>query len=145
MPDKWKIYDEIHDCGFKYKIVAAFDHMTRVDESWVQELIASGEDIEDLFAFTEAFETLDDLKQVPLGLRKMKRFGLINPIIEINLCTDIGNLGSAYTFEEKAEKVIHKSYTLTVSKENLDASVILSKFEITGTPIIFKGQIDDGL
>ena len=105
MPDKWKIYDEIQECGFKYKIVAAFSHMTRVDESWVQELIASGENIEDLFAFTEAYETLQDLKQVPLGLRKMKRFGLINPIIEVNLCTDIGNLGTELNFEEKVEKV----------------------------------------
>ena len=89
LPNKWRIYDEIQECGFKYKIVAAFSHMTRVDESWVQELVTSGESVENLFAFTEAFDTPDCLEQIPLGLRKMKRFGLINPIIEIDLCTHV--------------------------------------------------------
>ena len=89
LENKWKIYDEIENCGFQYRIVAAFSHMTRVDESWVQELVTSGENVENLFAFTEAFDTPDCLEQIPLGLRKMKRFGLINPIIEIDLCTHV--------------------------------------------------------
>ena len=81
LTNKWKIFDEIKDCGFQYKIVAAFSHMTRVDEPWVQELVASGEDVENLFAFSEAFDSLDCLDTIPLGLRKMRRFGLVNPII----------------------------------------------------------------
>ena len=67
LENKWKIYDEVKRCGFRYTVVAAFSHMTRVDDTFIQELIAEGEDPEDLFAFTEAFEHKSDLKSVPVG------------------------------------------------------------------------------
>ena len=67
LENKWKIYDEVKRCGFRYTVVAAFSHMTRVDDTFIQELIAEGEDPEDLFAFTEAFEHKNDLKSVPVG------------------------------------------------------------------------------
>ena len=72
--------------------------MTRVDEPWVQELVASGEDVKNLFAFTEAFDSPDKLEEIPLGLRKMKRFGLINPIIEIDLCTQVRTLYQLFLY-----------------------------------------------
>ena len=84
LENKWKIYDEVKRCGFKYIVVAAFSHMTRVDDTFIQELIAEGEDPKDLFAFTEAFDHKNDLKVVPVALRKMKLLGLQNPIIEID-------------------------------------------------------------
>ena len=84
LENKWKIYDEVKRCGFKYIVVAAFSHMTRVDDTFIQELIAEGEDPKDLFAFTEAFDHKNDLKVVPVALRKMKLLGLQNPIVEID-------------------------------------------------------------
>ena len=60
LPNKWRIYDEIQECGFKYKIVAAFSHMTRVDDTFIKELIdEAGNDRENFFAFTEAFENVN--------------------------------------------------------------------------------------
>ena len=70
--------------GFQYKVVAAFSHMTRVDDQFIKQLIAEGENIEDLFAFAEGFESVDDQETLPVGLRKMQTLGLINPIIEID-------------------------------------------------------------
>ena len=66
LQNKWKIYDEVKRCGFQYKVVAAFSHMTRVDDVFIQELIAEGEDPEDLFAFTEAFDDKSDFKALPV-------------------------------------------------------------------------------
>ena len=59
--------------------------MTRVDDTFIKELIAEDEDISELFAFTEAFENINDLDGIPVGLRKMRMLGLQNPIIEIDL------------------------------------------------------------
>ena len=51
--NKWKIYDEIKKCGFTFKIVASFSHMTRVDDVFVQELCAREKDLSSLLAFSE--------------------------------------------------------------------------------------------
>ena len=59
--------------------------MTRVDDKFIKQLIAEGENCEDLFAFTEAFESVDNQETLPVGLRKMKSLGLVNPIIEIDV------------------------------------------------------------
>ena len=60
LENKWKIYDEIEQCGFQYRIVAAFSHMTRVDDTFIKELIdEAGNDRENFFAFTEAFENVN--------------------------------------------------------------------------------------
>ena len=52
--EKWKIYEEVKRCGFKYIVVAAFSHMTRVDDIFCQQLVERGEDVTNMFAFSEA-------------------------------------------------------------------------------------------
>ena len=44
LENKIKIYEEVKKCGFKDIIVAAFAHMTRVDDDFCQYLIDRGED-----------------------------------------------------------------------------------------------------
>ena len=89
LENKWKIYNEVKKCGFKLIIVAAFSHMTRVDDTFIKQIVARGEDLTNLFAFTEIIESvkdgIPDTKSTPVGLVKMKALGLINPIIEIDL------------------------------------------------------------
>ena len=93
LENKRKIYDEVRKCGFQFKIVAAYSHMPRVDDSWVAEIVRDceegKEDLGNLFAFSEFFESVSqgipDTKTIPVGLRKMQEQGLINPIIEIDL------------------------------------------------------------
>ena len=85
LENKWKIYDEVKRCGFQYTVVAAFSHMTRVDDTFIQELIAEGEDPEDLFAFTEAFEHKSDLKSVPVG-KQFFNFRAQNSFKKCTLC-----------------------------------------------------------
>ena len=89
LENKWKIYEEVKKCGFKNIVVASFAHMTRVDDNFVQQLVERGEDRSTLFAFTEATACVKDgvmdTKTLPIGLEKMQKFGLWNPIIEIDL------------------------------------------------------------
>ena len=51
--EKWKIYEEVKKCGFKNIIVASFSHMTRVDDEFCRQLTERGEDLKNLFAFSE--------------------------------------------------------------------------------------------
>ena len=51
--EKWKIYEEVKKCGFKHIIVASFSHMTRVDDVFCQQLVERGEDLSNMFAFSE--------------------------------------------------------------------------------------------
>ena len=51
--NKWKIFDEVKKCGFKHTIVASFSHETRVDDVFIKELAASGEDKDGLYGFSE--------------------------------------------------------------------------------------------
>ena len=92
LENKWKIYNEVKKCGFKFIIVAAFSHMTRVDDTFFEQIVSKGEDVSNLFAFTEVTESvkdgIPDTKSTPVGLAKMKALGLVNPIIEIDLAID---------------------------------------------------------
>ena len=85
LENKWKIYNQVKKCGFKFIVVAAFSHMTRVDDTFIEQIVAKGEDVNSLFAFTEVIESvkngIPDTKSVPVGLSKMKALGLVNPII----------------------------------------------------------------
>ena len=100
LENKWKIYDEVKTCGFKFIVVAAFSHMTRVDDTFIQELIAEGEDPKDLFAFTEAFEHKRNLQAVPVG-----KFMTRN-LLKVN--SPFGSLrspsGSVFSDEKKSGK-----------------------------------------
>ena len=51
--EKWKIYEEVKKCGFKHIIVACFSNMTRVDDVFCQQLVERGEDLSNMFAFSE--------------------------------------------------------------------------------------------
>lgn len=96
LENKRKIYDEVRKCKFQFKIVAAYSHMPRVDDAWVEQIVRDchegKEDLNNLFAFSEVIDSVSqkvpDIKTIPVGLRKMQAQGLINPIIEIDLAIE---------------------------------------------------------
>ena len=51
--EKWKIYEEVKKCGYRNVIVASFSHMTRVDDVFCRQLVERGEDLSNMFAFSE--------------------------------------------------------------------------------------------
>ncbi len=84
LEDKWAILEEVKKCGFKNIVVAAFSHMPRVDDTFVEQLTKKEKDLSCFYAFTEVGK-LDNLEYIPVGMAKMKKYGLLNPIIEIDL------------------------------------------------------------
>ena len=105
LENKWKIYNEVKRCGMKHIIVAAFSHMTRVDDEFIRQLSERGEDFSTLYAFSEITDSINKdgvlhKKPIPVGLEKMKTFGLRNPIIEIDLVDPRVDWNGKFTIDD---------------------------------------------
>ena len=94
--DKYKILEQIKACGFQDVIVGAFGSDRRVDDAFCENLkeAFSGADAPSrTYAFSEVSEKFIDGKMmfgeecIPTGLQKMKKYGINNAIIEIDLDT----------------------------------------------------------
>ena len=89
--NKWAIYNEVKRVGFKHMIVASFSHMTRLGDTFIQQLREKGEDMSLMYAFTEFLEKVhnDDVEkykeEIPIGMLKCKELGIKNIIIEADL------------------------------------------------------------
>ena len=96
--NKWKIYNEVKKCGLKNIIVASFSHMTRVDDLFIKQLMEKGEDPSTLYAFSEVTAGVSkgviDRETIPVGLAKMKKHGLKNPIISNSILPTNLSIGS---------------------------------------------------
>lgn len=85
--NKWSIFEEVKKCGFKHIIVSAFSHMPRVDDVFVKQLTEKEQDLSMFYAFSEIGEGKDKT-EFPVGLKKMMKYGLQNPVFEIDLDLD---------------------------------------------------------
>ena len=90
LENKMAIFDEVKKCGFKHIIVAAFGHMTRVDDYFLDALVKRGEDMSLLYCFSDLVcypitDGVPDTKTIPIGIAKMDQFNLQNPIFEVDL------------------------------------------------------------
>lgn len=86
--NKRAIYDEIKKVGFKHFFVESFSTQTRIGDMFLEELIKSGEDLSDAFAFSELWEVVKDgvpQPDIPIGLTKCKKFGITNVMLEFDL------------------------------------------------------------
>ena len=112
LENKWKIYEEVKKCGIKHVIVAAFSHMTRVDDEFIRQLGERAEDFSTLYAFTEVTESIKDgvpdKDTVPVGMKKMKAFGLRNPIIEIDLADDNVDWVEKFTVVDYCDLILER-------------------------------------
>ena len=76
--------------GFQNIILASFKHKTRLEDTFCRQLKEKGEDFSNFFAFSEFIESVNkdrypDTVTVPIGLQKMKEYGIRHPIIEVDL------------------------------------------------------------
>jgi len=88
LENKRAIFDQIKKVGFKNVIVESFNHMTRLGDTFIKELIAAGEDMSQYYAFTEFVETIDGgvpNGDLPVGLEKMRQLGIHNLVMELDL------------------------------------------------------------
>ena len=89
LENKVKIYQETKKCGFEYIIVASFNHMTRVGDTFCQWLVDNNEDRSKMFSFSEITEGVKngklDTETLPVSLKKCKEYRIPNVILEIDL------------------------------------------------------------
>jgi len=86
--NKWEIYDEVKKVGFKHTVVASFSHMTRIGDTFIQQLHDKGEDMTYKYAFTEFSDNaVNEIPSpdIPIGLQKCKELGIKNIIMEADL------------------------------------------------------------
>lgn len=84
LENKWAILEEIKKCRFKHVIISGFTPLPRVDDTFVKLLSERESDMSNYFAFSELGEG-PLMQEFPAGLKKMKTYGIQNPIIEIDL------------------------------------------------------------
>ena len=90
LEDKMVIFEEVKKCGFKHVIVASLEDTTSVEAEFLQILLDRGEDMSTMFSFSDLVsypvtDGIPDTKPIPLGIDKMKKFNLRNPIFEVDL------------------------------------------------------------
>ena len=128
LENKMKIFEEVKKCGFKNIIVAAFSHMTRVDDTFINLLVERGEDMSTLYSFVEVTEGVKkgkvDTKTIPVGLRKMKQHGLRNPIIEVDLADKSINW-KMFTVQDMC-KLINQRMQWARSNLSSDAKLLIN-------------------
>ena len=88
--DKIAIFDEIKKCGFINIIVASFENMTTIDDHFLEELVKRGEDLSTLYSFSDLVcytttNRIPNTETIPVGIAKMDKFNLKNPIFEVDL------------------------------------------------------------
>ena len=112
LDDKMKIFEEVKKCGFKHIVVAAFSHMTRVDDVFMQHLVDQGEDLTTLYSFTDVTEGAKDgvidTTTIPIALQKMKKLKLRNPIIEIDLADKSVDWDNKFTVQNMCELLLQR-------------------------------------
>ena len=90
LANKLQIYEHVKACGIKDIIVASFANLTRVDDDFCQYLRDHGEDFSRLYSFSEVKsegikDGAYDTESIPVSLRKNKRYGLRNVVLEFDL------------------------------------------------------------
>ena len=95
---------------FHHNIVGSFSRMRRVDDKFVEDIVASGEDMTNKYAFSEFYDW--DFKKnmpadsIPIGLQKCKQLKIPNVILEVDLAnlpedTEFGHAARCKLFEER--------------------------------------------
>ena len=120
LDDKWAILEESKKCGFKNIIVASFSHMPRVDDTFVEELCKKEDDLSCFYSFSEVGK-LDDITSIPIAMEKMKKYGLRNPIFEI----DIANQEDP-NFTEKMCNLLKERIRWTFEHLAADAKILVN-------------------
>ena len=104
LENKIKIYQEAKKCGFEYVMVASFNHMTCVGDTFCQWLVDNNEDRSKMFSFSEVTERIKngklDTEKVPISLRKCKEYGIPNVVFEIDLANSNIDWAEKFTIED---------------------------------------------
>ncbi len=131
LQNKIDIFNEIKKCGMKDLIVASFVHTTRFDDDFVKYLRNTGEDFSRFYSFSEVSDKgvvdgVYESETLPVGLKKNKKYGLINTFFEADLSDDSGcEWGTKYTVDDFC-KLMKKRIDFVYDKISPQAKILLN-------------------
>jgi len=130
LENKIKIYQEAKKCGFDYFLVASFNHMTRVGDTFCQWLKDNNENRSNMFAFSEVTEGIKngavDAETLPVSLVKCKQFGIPNVVFEMDLADPKVDWAGKFTMDDMCQLLLKR---LNWCYENLSSkSKVLFSF-----------------
>ena len=129
LKNKLQIYEHVKACGIKDIIVASFANLTRVDDDFCQYLRDHGEDFSRLYSFSEVSEGIKDgaydTESIPVSLRKNKRYGLRNVVLECDLVDNSCKWDEKFKVEDMC-KLIRKWTEWVKTNIHKDGRVLLN-------------------
>ena len=125
LKDKFEILEATGKCGFHHQILGAFGSGRRVDDDFSLKMKKLAEDLPNraFYAFSEAYLSVDENgcmqtgeDFIPVGLQKMKLYGIPNVIIEIDIGDSSFDWDRNFTVEKCVE---HITFLLKWAHQNL--------------------------
>lgn len=130
LEDKWAILDAVKSCGYEHRIIAAFSAQRRVDDAFCGQYTkgarAANSPGDFMYAFCEdadevaGGEMLFGPDHIPIGLQKMKQYGISHPIIEIDLADEAIDWEGRFPISKMKELLL---FLLNWAKDNLPNDV----------------------
>ena len=123
--DKFKILDETAKCGFHHQIVGAFSTFRRVDDAFCKELKNESKGKRKYYAFSEVYKTIKGGRMesgdnnIPIGLKKMKKYGIENAIIEVDVANKSIEWDRSFSMSQFMD---HLTCLLKWTNDNLPSS-----------------------
>ncbi len=122
VPEKLHILEEVKKCGFLDTgiVLSAFSHRQRVDDAFVEEVTKQESDLSNYYAFSDV-SVMNNYWRQPYGLEKMWKYGLKNPIFEIDLAKPGGE-----DFTQKMCALLRKRINLTYHLLSSDSKIFIN-------------------
>lgn len=129
LENKLAIFDEVKKCGFKHIIVASFACTTRVDDYFLEAVVERGEDMTLFYSFSDLVchpitDGIPDTESIPVGIAKMEKFNLRNPIFEVDLA-DSNVDYDKFTMNEYCD-ILMKRIQWTLDNLSQDARIFVN-------------------
>ena len=132
LADKFKILDATKQCGFNHQVAGAFSTGQRVDDAFSLELKKAAQERPDsvFYAFSEVYLDIQNRciatgeNHIPVGLQKMKAYGIPNAIIEIDIANDAFDWDGSFPVSKLIE---HLTFLFKWSHENLSSPTGVEK------------------
>ena len=107
LQNKIDILEQIRKVGIKDIIIAAFSHMTSVDDDFVKYLKDDKQDFTHFYSFAEVTEGVKDgtyiTGTIPIAMKKNHEYGIPNTIFEIDLANDNVEWETKFTIDDMCQ------------------------------------------
>ena len=112
LQNKIDILKQVQKVGIKDIIIAAFSHMTRVDDDFVKYLKDNNYDFSHFYTFAEVTEGVKDgtydTETIPIAMRKNHKYGIPNTILEIDLANDDVEWETKFTIDDMCQLMYNR-------------------------------------